>query len=122
MGWPTDSTKLTNTDNVTVRRAGTWTQDSSGGRVRNLGAVEGPFLCTFSPVSSTRNADVPINYRESPFSIYVVSFTDANPNLHFDDELNWLEERKILTVIATEISGPPEARIWNIRAKEAPAR
>jgi len=121
MGWPTVPTDLIASDQVMIRRAGTWTQDRSGGKVRNMGTPEGPYSCSFKPVSRIALLDAMINDRDQMVARYLVTFTNVNPRLKKHDELTWISEGKIVTVVEAETAGTADARIWQAHVEERPA-
>jgi hypothetical protein len=119
MGWPTIPPALIASDRVTIRRAGAWTQDASGGKVRNLGSPSSPVPCSFSPVGRLPRSHT-ANHRDSMMTRYVVTFANVNPQLHMNDELTWLEENKVLIVVSTVTAGTSDSRLWQAHVEERP--
>jgi hypothetical protein len=120
MGWPTIPPSLVASDQVTIRRAGVWTQDASGGRVRNLGPPSSPWPCSFSPVGRVPRSHS-ANHRDQEVVKYLVTFANVNPNLHENDELFWVAESKTLVVVQTVTNGTSDSRLWGAFVEERPA-
>lgn len=122
MGWPTAPPDILSNDHVTVRHVTSWTQDKSGAKVRTLGPPSVPVFAMFKPVGGLgASPRLERNLRDTPRSKYIVSFLNVNPKLHIYDELTWVEENKVLVVLATETTGTTDIRLWNALVEERPA-
>lgn len=112
MGWPTALPKLFTFEPVTIRRAGPWMQDSSGGKVRTLGPASEPTDAIILPGGTARNVLLPANHRDTMMARYTVIFVQLNPKLHKHDEIYWISEDLTMTVLVAEVTGTSDVRLY----------
>lgn len=120
MGWPTALPKLFTFEPVTVRRAGPWTQDSSGGKVRTLGPPSEPTDAVILPGGTARNINRPSNFRDAMTARYTVIFVQLNPKLHMHDEIYWISEDVRMVVMVAEVTGTSDVRLYEYYCEQHP--
>jgi hypothetical protein len=118
MGWPTIPASQKN-DFVIIERAGSWTQDSRGGKRTTYSSPEKPVACFITPVGAGEKEEF---FRESVFARYAVTFSPENPGLRIRDRLTWVETGIVLNVVGTEVGGDSSARQYHIYTEENATR